>query len=255
MWQKQEARSLEERRKTYRCGADFVKPEDIVRWSSYQSSNEQSKETGKPQFHDVNEKLNSKIALWRGDIATLEVDAVVSSAKTSLLGGCSPHSVDGAIHTAAGQKLEDECYLHNGCSVGEAKLTRGYNLPAKYVIHAVGPIGEREDTLQSCYRRCLEIGKENNFKTLAFCSISTGSNGYPLYSAVHVALSTVREWLEAGDNQDVFELIIFCMYNDKEVGAYESLTPTYFPLQSSSSSSTALTEEAGGEEAETEKSN
>jgi O-acetyl-ADP-ribose deacetylase len=159
----------------------------------------------------------------QADITTLRVDAIVNAANSSLLGG---GGVDGAIHRAAGPGLLEECRALGGCRTGDAKLTKGYKLPARYVIHTVGPVwhcGQRgeADLLASCYRRALEIARENDLRSIAFPSISTGVYGYPLQDAASIAVATVNEFVDA--EPSCFDKIVFCCFSDRDLEIYRGL--------------------------------
>jgi len=170
--------------------------------------------------------INRCVALYRGDITVLRGDAVVNAANQSLLGG---GGIDGAIHRAAGPQLVEECRTLHGCPTGQAKITLGYNLPAKHVIHTVGPIGENEEALRSCYESVLRIVKEKHLTTVAICGISTGIYGYPVEKAARVALGTVRKWLQQKENRDCVQRILFVTFTPRETEVYNNLMPIFFP--------------------------
>jgi O-acetyl-ADP-ribose deacetylase (regulator of RNase III) len=155
----------------------------------------------------------------QANIVTLSTDAIVNAANSSLLGG---GGVDGAIHSAAGPELLQECRLLGGCQPGDAKITRGYRLPAKHVIHTVGPVwrggghGEAE-TLASCYRRSLEVALANDLRTIAFSSISTGVYGYPIELAAPIAVETVAAFL---DSWDLIDEVGFCCFSERDLAVY-----------------------------------
>ena len=164
--------------------------------------------------------MSAKLELHRGDITKLDVDAIVNAANSSLLGG---GGVDGAIHRAAGPELLEECRRIGGCPTGEARITRGYRLPARFVIHAVGPVyrggthGEPE-LLASCYRNALRLAVENGVRTIAFPAISCGVYGYPAGEAARIAVGETRQFLE---HDRTLERVVFVCFGDEIAQAYE----------------------------------
>ncbi|KAH6889203.1 hypothetical protein B0T10DRAFT_440844 [Thelonectria olida] len=174
--------------------------------------------------------INRRIGFFRGDITRLKLDAIVNAANSSLLGG---GGVDGAIHRAAGRELVAECAkIDGGCPTGEARITKGYKLPSKHVIHTVGPKYhydlEPEELLRSCYENSLELAVNSQVATLAFPGISTGIYGYPSPGAAEVACETVRKFLEGSDGSKIMR-VVFVTFEQKDVDAYKTAIPKYFP--------------------------
>ena len=165
--------------------------------------------------------MHTHFELLLADITRLQVDAIVNAANSSLLGG---GGVDGAIHKAAGPELLAECRLLGGCPTGEARITNGYNLPAKFVIHTVGPVwrgsGRESALLASCYRNSLMLAESHTCKSVAFPNISTGIYHFPKPEAAEVAINAVREFLEAGSE---IETIVFCCFDEENYSIYQRL--------------------------------
>jgi len=163
--------------------------------------------------------ISEKIMVVEGDITKQQGDAIVNAANSTLLGG---GGVDGAIHEAAGPRLSEECRTLGGCPTGQARITKGYNLPAKWVIHTVGPVwrggskGE-DELLASCYRTSLELAVEKGVRTIAFPAISTGAYGFPIERATAIAVSEVRSFLEKNSS---LEKVIFVCFGKQAYECY-----------------------------------
>lgn len=177
--------------------------------------------------------VDSRLRVWRGDITTLAVDAIVNAANSQMLGCWVPghHCIDNAIHTFAGVQLRAECARIMEAQgheepTGTAKITSAYNLPARHVIHTVGPIANGRPTdlhreeLASCYRSCLDLASANDLHSIAFCCISTGVFGFPQEEAAEIAVRTVREWL---DGHDADMVVVFNVFMPKDESIYGDL--------------------------------
>ncbi|XP_030413817.1 ADP-ribose glycohydrolase MACROD2 isoform X1 [Gopherus evgoodei] len=232
LWKEEKERllkmTLEDRRKEYL--REHVPLKDIPTWMEEMKSKNQSDDENTKEALQVKKSLSEKVSLYRGDITLLEIDAIVNAANSSLLGG---GGVDGCIHRAAGPCLVAECRNLCGCETGQAKITCGYDLPAKYVIHTVGPIarGHISDThkedLASCYKSSLKLAKENNIRSIAFPCISTGIYGFPNEPAAVIALTTIKEWLNKNHNE--MDRVIFCVFLEVDYKIFKKKMSEYFP--------------------------
>ncbi|XP_022540989.2 ADP-ribose glycohydrolase MACROD2 isoform X3 [Astyanax mexicanus] len=229
-WRAEKERLLslgkEDRRKE--C-SNYLALEKIPTWRHHGSSSAEEEEDDRP-VSPRPAHLCDKVSLYKGDITLLEVDAIVNAANSSLLGG---GGVDGCIHRAAGHFLYEECHSLHGCDTGKAKITCGYDLPAKFVIHTVGPIARgnvgpsQNEELRSCYENSLKLVKENNLRSVAFPCISTGIYGFPNDPAADIALQTTKDWLK--ENKDEIDRVIFCVFLETDYEIYKRKMAVIFP--------------------------
>ncbi|ORX35230.1 hypothetical protein BD324DRAFT_631915 [Kockovaella imperatae] len=220
---------LSTRNMSSRSSAENTSAKDIPTLHDLYAKDELQNSEEEDPVNSADEKLNSRISIWRGNIVHLQADMVVNAANKSLLGG---GGVDGAIHRAAGPELLKECEGLGRAETGETKVTQGYRLPAKRVAHTVGPVyaktkvDEKAAQLESCYRTSLELCAEHGGGVIGFSSISTGIYGYPIVDATRIALQTTRKFLETNEN---VTRVIYVTFSERDKGVYESLAPIYFP--------------------------
>ncbi|KAH9177397.1 A1pp-domain-containing protein [Lactarius sanguifluus] len=200
----------------------------------------ESPSEGREVHFPFSSMLLDRVSIYRGDITHVQVDAIVNAANNGLLGG---GGVDGAIHRAAGPKLLKECRTLGGCPTGEARITAGYNLPAKHVIHAVGPVYHPKSKraplqLAGCYRISLELALQHGLKHIAFPAISTGIYSYPIEGAARVALGEIRKFLDTDEAKE-FERVIFVVFSEEDEAVYLGLIPEYFPWDPPAASETS----------------
>eukprot|EP01096_Ripella_sp_DP13-Kostka_P001849 TRINITY_DN1233_c0_g1_i5.p1 TRINITY_DN1233_c0_g1~~TRINITY_DN1233_c0_g1_i5.p1 ORF type:complete len:502 (-),score=296.25 TRINITY_DN1233_c0_g1_i5:33-1517(-) len=244
-WAEESAKTPEERRAQYKVGKNYVTLDQVASWKDSWKEimgdpffdrnanfNKREMERGfteeqllEVQNLPVDQKINSKVSLWKGNICCLEIDAIQNAANESLLGG---GGIDGAIHSAAGRDLVEETRRLGGCDVGQTKISRGYKLPATHVVHTVGPRGERPENLRGCYRTSLDLLPANGLRSLALCGVSTGIFGYHVERATPVAMHTVRKWLE--EHGDSVDRVIFVVFLDKEFDVYKKWMTVFFPV-------------------------
>jgi len=235
--------STDDRRKEYFCD-DFITLEKIQTWNEEVGNMKATKsdselDDDKEILKIKEELLNNfeskdlkdidlaeKISVYEGDITRLEIDSIVNAANNSLMGG---GGVDGAIHRAAGPNLLKENREHGGCKDGEAVISGGYRLPAKYIISTVGPRGEKPEILHNAYTNCLLKMKENKLRSIAFPCISTGVYGYPNDAACNVALRATKAFLQEY-HEDV-DRVIFCLFLPVDVELYRQRLPLMFPIK------------------------
>ena len=229
-------RGAEEQRRFLRCLMNVREPGTLSERFLQAQDELLSREREKKGVVHVAELLpvpmDERLVLWQGDITRLDADAIVNAANSALLGCFRPghNCIDNVIHSAAGLQLREECAAIMRAQgheepTGQAKITKGYNLPARHVLHTVGPIidgpltDRDRELLASCYRSCLKLAEENGLKSVAFCCISTGVFRFPKDEAARIAVSTVREYLKTGG----MEKIVFCVHGDENLRIYQKL--------------------------------
>jgi O-acetyl-ADP-ribose deacetylase (regulator of RNase III) len=178
--------------------------------------------TGTPAADAARAKLDGKFFVFDGPVTALSVDAIVNAANEGCLGG---GGVDGAIHSAAGPLLMRECATFHGCATGHTRITKGYNLPARTVLHTVGPVGERPSELRSCYKTCMQLARRHHLRSVAFCCVSTGIFGYPLANATKIALAVTVQDVLAAPIAGGIESVVFACFRAEEARAYRALFP------------------------------
>nr|XP_057914322.1 ADP-ribose glycohydrolase MACROD2 isoform X1 [Doryrhamphus excisus] len=226
-WKTEKERLLqmdrEERRKEGYRRQDYISLDKIPTWREENYAEEEGR------LETSGGGLSDKVSLYKGDITVLELDAIVNAANSSLLGG---GGVDGCIHKAAGSCLYDECQTLNGCETGKAKITCGYDLPARFVIHTVGPVARghvgptETNDLTSCYQNSLRLVKEYGLSSVAFPCISTGIYGFPNEPAAGIALNTVKRWIE--ENPNTITRVIFCVFLETDFTIYKKKMAVVF---------------------------
>jgi len=224
-WRLEEMLTIQQRRSRYTV-TNYVTKDRLKSWfvESKTTDLNLSKSNHDTLYHK-NDEINKKIGLYHGDITHLEIDAIVNAANESLSGG---GGVDFVVHRNGGEKIREECMVLNGCPTGETRITRGYNLPAKYVLHTVGPTHEDSVLLKNCYQTCLDLVLKHEIKTIAFCGISTGIFGYPLESACSIAMESIRNFLDL--HHAKVDMIIFVTFKKEERNIYLEKMFQYFPI-------------------------
>lgn len=211
------------KRELYKCGQNYLRVTDVDNWPScaryFCLPRTRGTTVSVGSYFFVDDPLANKVALYCGDITRFEIDAIVNAASRELDGD---YGVDRAIHAAAGDDLVRESRLLAPCEIGDAKITGGYKLPAKYVIHTVGPIGEHPMALAKCYRQCMNVLVANKLRTIAFPCIATGTRRYPAKAASEVAVREIKAWLATGENAQLVDLIIFCVNGQSTAYFYKN---------------------------------